>query len=87
MVQPEDEQQLIARWIAPDPHSDDPAEVRLAGSLVPVWAIIGYLPAVKDDLAQAAADYAVPLEAVEVAVAYYTRHRGLIDARLAANAA
>ncbi|HET8632404.1 MAG TPA: hypothetical protein VFL91_33680 [Thermomicrobiales bacterium] len=87
MVQPEDEQQLIAPWIEPDLHSDDPAEVRLAGSLVPVWAIIGYLPAVSQDLAQAAADYVVPVEAVEAAVAYYARRRCLIDARLAANAA
>jgi hypothetical protein len=56
MAQPEQERQLIARWIEPDPHGDDPAEVRLAGSLVPVWAIIGYLPAVNYDLAQVAAD-------------------------------
>ena len=87
MAQSEHERQPIARWIEPDPHSDDPGAVRLAGSLVPVWAIIGYLPAVSHDLAQAAADYVVPLEAVEAAVAYYARHRCVIDARLAANAA
>lgn len=54
MAQPEHEQQLVASWIAPDPHSDDLAVVRLAVSLVPHWEIIGYLPAVDHDLAQAA---------------------------------
>ncbi|HEX5505100.1 MAG TPA: hypothetical protein VFW96_20965 [Thermomicrobiales bacterium] len=87
MAQLEHEQQLLARWIEPDPYSDDPAEVRLVGSGVHVWAIIGYLPAVNQDLAQAAADYAVPREAVEAAVASYAGHCCPIDARLAANAA
>jgi hypothetical protein len=32
-----------------------------------------------------AADYAIPLEAVEAAIAYYRQHTEVIEARLAAN--
>jgi uncharacterized protein (DUF433 family) len=41
---------------------------------------------VGDDVAQVAADYALPSEAVEAAMAYYRRHKDLIDARIVANA-
>jgi uncharacterized protein (DUF433 family) len=39
------------------------------------------------DVAQLAAAYALPREAVEAALAYYHRHKELIDARIALNAA
>jgi hypothetical protein len=38
------------------------------------------------DVARVAADYALPCEAVKAAIAYYQRHKNLIDARIAANA-
>jgi uncharacterized protein (DUF433 family) len=77
---------LIDRWIEPNPHKLRTDEAWLRDSAVPVWAIVGYLEAVKGDVAQVAADYDVPREAVEGALAYYRRHKTLIDARIAANA-
>ena len=48
---------------------------------------MGYLEAVENDVARVADDYEVPREAVEAALAYYRRHREVIDARIAANSA
>ena len=45
------------------------------------------LPCRWGDKAKVAAAYDLPEQAVEAAVQYYQRHRALIDARLALNAA
>jgi uncharacterized protein (DUF433 family) len=75
---------LIEQWIEPDPYRPGPANARLKKYAVHVWALIGYLPAVDNDIAVAAQDYDVPTEAVEAALAYYARHKALIDDRIAA---
>lgn len=77
--------ELIARYIEENPWHPGPADVRLAESGVPVWALAGQHLAAAGDAAQLAADFAVPCEAVEAALAYYRRHRAVIDARLALN--
>ena len=79
------EEHLIERYIELNPHKPWVAEARLKDYGIAVWALIGYLPAVGGDVARAAADYEIPREAVEAALAYYHRHQALIDARLAAN--
>jgi uncharacterized protein (DUF433 family) len=76
---------LIARYIEENPAKPGPADARLIGYGVPVWALIGYLPAVGHRARNVAADYDLPPEAVEAALAYYKRHRAVIDARIAAN--
>jgi uncharacterized protein (DUF433 family) len=48
---------------------------------------VGYWLTVGRDADRVATSYAVPIEAVEAALAYYTQNREIIDARLAANAA
>lgn len=78
---------LIARHIVEDPYRPGAAEVRLAGSGVSVWAIIGYLPAVDGDIERAAHDYDIEPDAVRAAIVWYRRHKSAIDERLAANAA
>ncbi|HLH22134.1 MAG TPA: hypothetical protein VK066_06405 [Chloroflexota bacterium] len=81
---------FIARYVEEAPDHPGPANARLADSGVPIWALIGYLrAAAHGDVAQAAADYRVPVEAVRAAVAYYERacNRPLIDALIALNAA
>ena len=76
---------LIARHIEPSDEHPGPADVRLAGSGVPVWALAGQYVALDGDIAQISLDFDLPREAVEAAIAYYRRHRAVIDARLAAN--
>jgi uncharacterized protein (DUF433 family) len=85
VVREQARQQLIARWIEPHPWKHSLAEARLAGSKIAVWAIVGQLRAAGRDAQTVAADYAIPLEAVEAALAYYDEHRAVIDDRLAAN--
>jgi uncharacterized protein (DUF433 family) len=77
---------LIARYIEQNPYypSLDAARVKEYG--VSVWSLIAYLRVVEGDVAQVATDYALPREAVEAAIAYYRRHKDLIDARIVANA-
>lgn len=77
---------LINRWIEPNPHKRRVDEAWLVECAVPVWAIVGHWRAVGGDVWQVADDYEVPTEAVEAALAYYRRHRALIDARIEANA-
>lgn len=79
------EDELIARWIDPDPIHRTPDKVRIADHTVSVTALITRVRGVEaiDDIAQA---YQLPPEAVHAAVAFYRRHKGVIDARMALNA-
>jgi uncharacterized protein (DUF433 family) len=45
-----------------------------------VWIVISYLKGA--EIPEVAAAYDVPEEAIVAAIAYYRRHRALIDARL-----
>lgn len=74
---------LIRQYIEPGSDDTGPADARVANSGVHVWALVGYLRANGDDVAAAAADYELPVEAVAAALLYYDRHRAAIDARLA----
>ena len=77
--------ELISRYIEPNPNKPWLSEAWLIDSSIPVWALIGALPAVDGDLTKLAASYDVPLEAVEAAMAFYRRHKCVIDARLEEN--
>jgi uncharacterized protein (DUF433 family) len=77
--------ELIAHYITRHPDKPGRAEALVADYWIPVWALIGYLPAVDGDIQQVADDYELPLEAVEAAVAYYECHREVIDDRIEAN--
>jgi uncharacterized protein (DUF433 family) len=79
--------QLIEKWIERDPYHRGRGDVRLKKYYVHVWALVGYAAGVGGDLAKIAEGYDIPLEAVEAAMAYYERHKLLIDDRIAANSA
>ena len=81
-----DEDKLIARWIEPNPHRPGADEVRIKGYDMSVWAIIGYLDSRnEEELAAIAHAFEVPIEVVRAAIAYYRRHKEILDNRLAAN--
>lgn len=73
--------------MAYDPYRPEVVYARLKPAGIPVWALVGSLPAVGQDPVRVAHDYHLPLEAVEAAPAYYERHRAGIDAKLEADAA
>ncbi len=82
----------LRRMVGPDPHRPGSARHRLLEEQIPVWAIIGHLKAIavatdqpyfiEEVIAQTAAEYDVPREAVLAALLYYEEHRGAIDALL-----
>ena len=77
--------ELITRYIELNPQRPGIDRARLKDYGVSVWALIGYLKqATGGDIARVAADYDVPIEAVEAALAYYQPHPAAIDARIAA---
>jgi hypothetical protein len=79
------EQALIDRWIVPD--ATDPAQMRLVEYGIHLWAIIGASGGLDEYIRQVADDYAVPIDAVRAAHAYYRRHPLQIDAKIESNAA
>lgn len=80
-------QELITRYISPNPFRPGVAEARVTEHGVPVWALVGHWEAGDHDIDSVAQDYALPRPAVEAALAYYERHKAAIDVRIAANAA
>jgi uncharacterized protein (DUF433 family) len=79
---------LIAKYIEQDPHHPGLYNARLNPYGVSVWMIISRLEAANSgDLDEAAADYDIPREAVEAALAYYEQHKAAIDARIEAQRA
>jgi hypothetical protein len=89
--------EVLAAMVVQDPIRPGLERGRLADYEIPVWAIIGHLQAQaradigervdQSAIAQTALDYHVPERAVMAAIAYYRRHRILIDGLLARNAA
>lgn len=78
--------ELIACEIEADDYHPGPGDVRLRRSGVHVWAIIGYyLGAAGQDPAIVARDYALSMQEIEAALAYYRRHETEIETRLAEN--
>jgi uncharacterized protein (DUF433 family) len=78
---------LVAEHIDANPHGRGPSEARLAEHGTSVWAIVAYWNATNHDTVEVARDFGVPVEAIEAALAFYRRHKDLIDARLLLNAA
>jgi uncharacterized protein (DUF433 family) len=78
---------LVVRWIEPHPHRPGSAEVVIRDSKIPVYALVAYYLGSGEDVERVARDYRVPVEAAQAALAYYRRHRAVIEDRIAANAA
>ena len=77
------DQGLIERYIEPNPYLPVANGARLRDYGVSVWALVAYYQAAGRDIDRVAADYEVPREAVEAALAYYRQHQASIDARIA----
>jgi uncharacterized protein (DUF433 family) len=79
------DEELIATYLEPSSRRRGLAETWLKESTVPVWALIGHLPAVDYDITRLADEYDISLAEAEAALAFYERHKAVIDARIAAN--
>ncbi|HEY8743982.1 MAG TPA: hypothetical protein VIU62_12825 [Chloroflexota bacterium] len=78
---------LIAQYVEDDVRRFGPAQARPRTSGVEVWVLVAQLPAMDHDVARLAVAYGLPIAAVQAAMAYYRRHKELIDAQIALNAA
>lgn len=77
--------ELIAKYLEPDPAKPWLAEYRVKNHGTHVWALIGHLNSVDWDIEETAGDYYLTKEQVEAAIAFYKRHTAHIKARLAEN--
>lgn len=75
---------LVKKYIERHPHKPGRAEVVIVGTGIPVWALVGYWKGV-GDVKKVAADYELPLEAIEAALEYYHQNEAVIDNRLEEN--
>jgi uncharacterized protein (DUF433 family) len=80
-----DDDALITKSIELNPDKPGLDQARLKEYGVAVWALVAYCRAANGDLDQVVQDYEIPREQVEAALAYYRRHRTLVDARVAIN--
>lgn len=78
-------QELIRTYIYFSPRKAGLDEAQLTTHHISVWAIIGYLSGPEGSIEETAHDYDIPVDAVRAAIAYYERHREVIDNRLLAN--
>lgn len=78
---------LVARWITPNPHKLRPAEAWVLPHHVSVWAIVRQLELDHWDAACVAETYELPPEAIEATIRYYQSHKADVDARIARNRA
>ena len=75
--------ELIERYIEQDAARLGANGARLRDYGVSVWALIAYLQAAGGNIERVAADYHLPREAMEAALAYYRQHRAIVDGRIA----
>ncbi len=76
---------LITQYIEVNPLRSGVDEARITGTGIPVWALIADTQLAKVPAETLATDYAIPLDAIRAALAYYRHHQAVFDARLAAN--
>ncbi len=72
--------ELIERYIEPNPNTDHPAKWRLKERGVAVWAPATVSDSDWSNAAQMAEDYGVPLEAIEAVHACYRQNKAVVDA-------
>lgn len=75
---------LIAKWIEVA-EFDVPHQARIKDHGTPVWILAARLPVHSFDGRALAAEYDLPWEAFQAAMAFYDRHRAVIDARVLLN--
>ncbi len=73
--------ELIERYLEPDPNASDPTEWRLKGRGVPVWVLIAFLSPDGSNADQVAQAYRLTAQEMDAAQSYYRQNTWIIDAR------
>ncbi len=72
--------ELIKRYLEPDPHATSPAKWRVKEYGVPVWVLVANVLPDWSNAAQVASDYQIPVESLNAVRVYYRRNKEIIDA-------
>ncbi|MGI8478181.1 MAG: DUF433 domain-containing protein [Thermomicrobiales bacterium] len=83
--EPPTDEQLVARRVERDRIHGGLGDVRLRGSGIPVWSIVGAYLVNGRNAAETAAAFGIPLADVEAGLAFYGEFGWAIDARLLQN--
>ncbi len=75
----ETDDELIARYLEPNPYKLGKANYRLLESGMAMWVFAGRLEAANHDLAQIAWEYEISPAQIDAALAFYEQHRAAID--------
>ncbi len=78
----EEDDALIARYIAPRPSKQGRANAYLPGFGFRVATLIGYLKSVENDARETASFYQLPEDVMRAVIAFYRQNRAVIDARI-----
>lgn len=76
--------ELIARWIVLGEY-DSPHQAWIKDHGTPVWILAARLPVHSFDGRALAAEYGLPWEAFQAAMAFYDRHKAVINAKVLLN--
>ena len=76
------EDELIARYIEPNPDKIGRAYFRLVESGTPMWRFVAELELAHGETARIAEDYGLSPEQIAAALAFYRRYKVIIDDHL-----
>ena len=76
--------ELIAKWIVLGEY-DGPHQAWIKDHGTPVWILAARFPMHSFDGRALAAEYGLPWKAFQAAMAFYDRHRAVIDAKVLLN--
>ncbi len=79
------EDELIERYMEENRHKPSRANYRLVESGTPIWVFIARYETANGDVAQLAEIYDISHEQIAAALAYYMRHKEIVDDRRMAN--
>lgn len=81
----ETDDELIARYLEPNPYKPGKAYYRLVESGMAMWVFAGRLEAANYDLAQVAWEYDISPAQIDAALAFYERYKEIVDDRRTSN--
>lgn len=81
----ETDDELIARYLEPNPYKPGKANYRLVESGMAMWAFANVLEAENGNLAYIADGWEISPAQIDAAIAFYERHREVVDDQRIAN--
>ena len=81
----ETDDELIARYLEPNPYKPGKAYYRLVESGTPIWVFIGRVEAANGNLAEVADEHEISPAQIDAALAFYERYKEIVDDKRLSN--